>query len=96
MVAKAMASSLRETDLISRWGGEEFLVVLTETTHAGALVCAEKMRAKVATLGKVVGFNVTVSGGVYQPGPGESIPEILAHTDGRLYEAKNNGRNRVC
>src|SRR5450631_67179 len=96
LVAKAMAGSLRETDLVSRWGGEEFLVVLTETTHAGALVCAEKMRAKVATLGEIVGFNVTVSGGVYQPGPGESIPDILAHTDGRLYEAKNNGRNRVC
>jgi diguanylate cyclase (GGDEF)-like protein len=96
LVAKAMASSLRETDLVSRWGGEEFLVVLTETTYAGALVCAEKIRAAVATLGEIVGFGVTVSGGVYQPGLGESIPDILAHADGHLYEAKNNGRNRVC
>ena len=96
LVAKAMAGSVRDTDLVSRWGGEEFLVVLTETTYAGALVCAENIRARVATLGEIVGFGVTVSGGVYQPAPGESIPDILAHTDGRLYEAKNNGRNRVC
>jgi diguanylate cyclase (GGDEF)-like protein len=96
LVAKAMAGSVRDTDLVSRWGGEEFLVVLTETTYAGALVCAENIRARVATLGEIVGFGVTVSGGVYQPAPGESIPDILAHADGRLYEAKNNGRNRVC
>jgi diguanylate cyclase (GGDEF)-like protein len=95
LVAKAMADTLRETDLVSRWGGEEFLIVLTETTYAGALVCAEKIRAKVATLGEIVGFGVTVSGGVYQPSVGESIPDILVHTDGRLYEAKNNGRNQV-
>jgi diguanylate cyclase (GGDEF)-like protein len=96
LVAKTMAGSLRETDLIARWGGEEFLVVLTETTYAGALLCAEKIRAKVAALGEIVGFGVSVSGGVYQARPGESIPDILAHADGRLYEAKNNGRNRVC
>lgn len=95
LVARAMTSSVRDTDLVSRWGGEEFLVVLPETSYAGALVCAEKIRAKVATVGERVGFQVTVSGGLYQPGPGESMHEIVARADARLYEAKNKGRNCV-
>jgi diguanylate cyclase (GGDEF)-like protein len=96
LVAKAMTGSVRDTDLVARWGGEEFLVVLPETSYAGALVCAEKIRAKVETVSQRVGFDVTISGGVYQPGPGESISDLLTRADARLYEAKNKGRNRVC
>ena len=96
LVAKAIASSVRDTDLVARWGGEEFLVVLPETSYTGALVCAEKIREKVATVSQRVGFDVTISGGVYQPGPGESISDLLTRADARLYEAKNKGRNRIC
>jgi diguanylate cyclase (GGDEF)-like protein len=96
LVAKAIAGSVRDTDLVARWGGEEFLVVLPETSHAGALLCAEKIREKVATVRQRVGFDVTISGGVYQPGPGESISDLLTCADARLYEAKNKGRNRIC
>jgi diguanylate cyclase (GGDEF)-like protein len=96
LVAKAITSSVRDTDLVARWGGEEFLVVLPETSYTGALLCAEKIREKVETVSQRVGFEVTISGGVYQPGPGESIGDLLTRTDTRLYEAKNKGRNRVC
>jgi diguanylate cyclase (GGDEF)-like protein len=96
LVAKAISGNVRDTDLVARWGGEEFLVVLPETSYAGALVCAEKIRTKVETVSQRVGFEVTISGGVYQPGPGESINDVLTRTDARLYEAKNKGRNRVC
>lgn len=96
LVAKAMAGSVRDTDLVARWGGEEFLVVLPETSYSGALLCAEKIREKVATVSQRVGFDVTISGGVYQPGPGESISDLLTRADARLYEAKNKGRNRIC
>ncbi len=95
-VAKAISSGVRDTDLVARWGGEEFLVMLPETSYAGALLCAEKIRARVASVSLRVGFEVTISGGVYQPGPGESISDLLTRTDARLYEAKNTGRNRVC
>jgi diguanylate cyclase (GGDEF)-like protein len=95
-VAKAIASSVRETDLVARWGGEEFLVVLPETAYTGALICAEKIRLKVAAVGEQVGFPVTISGGAYQPGPGESISDLLTRADARLYEAKRTGRNRIC
>ena len=96
LVAKAIATSVRETDLVARWGGEEFLVALPETSYTGALICAEKIRAKVEAVSQRVGFEVTISGGVYQPGPGESISDLLARADARLYEAKNKGRNRIC
>ena len=95
-VASAIALSVCETDLVARWGGEEFLVVLPATAHTGALICAEKIRVAVASVGDKVGFPVTISGGVYQPGPGESISDLLTHADARLYEAKRTGRNRIC
>jgi len=95
-VAKAIASSVRDTDLVARWGGEEFLVVLPETAYAGAHICAEKIRQRVATVGDEVGFPVTISGGVYQPGPGETMNDLLTRADACLYQAKHTGRNRVC
>jgi diguanylate cyclase (GGDEF)-like protein len=95
-VAGAIASSVRETDLVARWGGEEFLVVVPETAYTGALICAEKIRVRVASLGEQLGFPVTISGGVYQPGPGESVSDLLTRADARLYEAKRTGRNRIC
>jgi diguanylate cyclase (GGDEF)-like protein len=94
-VAKAIAETVRETDLAARWGGEEFLVVLPETSRLGALICAERVRIKVAALGEDLGFPVTISGGVHEPGPEESISEVLCGTDARLYHAKRDGRNRV-
>lgn len=94
-VAKVIAETVRETDLVARWGGEEFLVVLPETSRLGALVCAELVRIKVAALGEELGFPVTLSGGVHQPGPEETTSEVLCGTDARLYRAKRDGRNRV-
>jgi diguanylate cyclase (GGDEF)-like protein len=96
LVAKAMATCVRDTDLVARWGGEEFLVILPETAFAGAQICAEKIRASVQAVSERVGFAVTVSGGICQPGPGETINDLLNRADARLYEAKRTGRNRVC
>ncbi|HEY5282327.1 MAG TPA: diguanylate cyclase [Polyangia bacterium] len=96
LVAKTIASGVRDTDLVARWGGEEFLVVLPETAYTGALICAEKIRAKVEALSEQIGIRITISGGVYQPGPGESLGDLLSRADERLYEAKNSGRNRIC
>jgi diguanylate cyclase (GGDEF)-like protein len=95
-VAKAITNCVHDTDLVARWGGEEFLVVLPETPYSGALICAERIRADVQTLSGRLGFAVTISGGVYQPGPGETMSDLLARADTRLYEAKRTGRNRVC
>jgi diguanylate cyclase (GGDEF)-like protein len=94
-VSKAIAEAVRETDLVARWGGEEFLALLPETSHAGAMICAERIRLSVAALAAGLGFPITISAGVYQPGPAESMSDLLAGADARLYEAKRTGRNCV-
>jgi diguanylate cyclase (GGDEF)-like protein len=93
-VARIIAGSLRDTDLVARWGGEEFLLVLPETTGEGARLCADRIRLAVA--GAALPVPVTVSAGIHQASPGESLTEILNRTDKQLYQAKNSGRNRVC
>ncbi len=94
-IATAIMTSVRDTDFVARWGGEEFLVMLPETPYAGALTCADRIRIAVELLGGRLGFPVTISGGVHQAVPGESMSDLLARVDARLYEAKRTGRNRM-
>jgi len=104
-VAAALRAELRETDFIGRFGGEEFLVLLPETTLDGARRFAEKARQAVAALevpieggGRV---SVTVSFGVAARGAGPRAEgrgrsrTLIAAADEALYAAKSNGRNRV-
>lgn len=91
---------LRDTDLIGRLGGEEFCLLLPQTTSAEALLVAERLRLEIAALafrsdaGQV--FSVTVSVGVAGVNPaGDSVSEWLRRADGALYQAKAAGRNRV-
>ena len=102
--AREMASSLRESDGIGRYGGEEFVVFLPETTLADGAVVAEKLRLAIEELridgpdGASEPVQVTISAGV------ASTPELgiadeqalVRRADGALYEAKRGGRNRVA
>ncbi|HEY0836806.1 MAG TPA: diguanylate cyclase [Azospirillum sp.] len=90
---------LRETDTIGRIGGEEFLILLPETVAADALTVAERVRLAVAQMAiHAVGhsFTMTVSLGMAALAEGESLQRALIRVDHALYEAKRNGRNRVC
>lgn len=94
-VSRLIQESLRETDLVARWGGEEFLVILPGSDEAGARVFAERVRARVEALQSESVPRVTVSGGVAQWQPGRLMMQTLKDTDRRLYEAKSAGRNRI-
>lgn len=100
-VAQAIKEQLRSTDTPSRYGGEEFCVLLAETGTAAAQKVAENLRARVSALVVNTGtetVNITVSIGVFS-GTGEELPEldeIYARADAALYQAKAAGRNRVC
>lgn len=97
-VALDLESGLRESDLIGRYGGEEFLALLPMADLAEAHVIAERLRLQVANnqaLQEKYGFAVTVSIGLAELSATETGLQLIARVDKALYVAKNNGRNRV-
>ena len=96
-IASTIRATLRADDIGYRFGGEELLLVLRETTAEEAIGAAERIRAAVAdiALPHPAGTDgiLTISIGV-APGPGE-VGKLLADADAALYEAKRSGRNRV-
>jgi diguanylate cyclase (GGDEF)-like protein len=99
-LATEMRQQVRESDLVGRFGGEEFVVLLTTTGEEEACRVAERIRrgacvVKVLTPDTIVG--VTVSIGVAALGShGANLFELLAAADLALYRAKHTGRDRVC
>lgn len=89
---------LRETDVLTRWGGEEFLLLLPDTYPADAERVVERLRIHMA--GQSVWaerpeLRVTFSGGISAHVQGESMQETISRADAKLYEAKTQGRDRV-
>ena len=86
----------RKLDSLFRIGGEEFMLLLPDTREAAAAVLAEQLRASVEQLRPLDVPGVTVSVGVSELRPGESLDSWMKHADDALYVAKNAGRNRVA
>lgn len=86
---------IRKTDVFGRWGGEEFLIICTETDLHTAVEIAESIRSKIATYVFETVGNETVSMGVAAFVPNDTIVSILSRADRALYSAKGNGKNRV-
>lgn len=98
--ARAVSSSLRETDELARWGGEEFLVLLPQTTLADAQAVIERLREAFARAAPLAAERpqqpvVTFSAGLVEHQPGESIEHSIERADQALYRAKDAGRNRT-
>jgi len=96
--ASVLRSVLRKTDFCGRYGGEEFLVVLTQTDLQAAQIFAERIRDCVEkSLFPSLGpdSKVTVSIGLTAYKMQENIERTIARADEALYRAKNGGRNRV-
>ena len=89
-------SSLRSIDMVFRYGGEEFIVLLPETTRDNALQVAEKLRSMIQDIHIIDHRHVTISAGIAQIRAKETIDDLLKRVDDALYKAKNSGRNRVC
>lgn len=97
-VAKTLRKSVRESDIVGRYGGEEFVVVLPHAGPEPAWTVAEKIRLAISEA-KVEGMDraLTISIGVacYPAVKAESLHELVRQADGALYQAKERGRNRV-
>ncbi|MCC7122500.1 MAG: GGDEF domain-containing protein [Gammaproteobacteria bacterium] len=97
-VAKAIVRCTRNSDVVFRYGGEEFVVILTNTRSAGAQLLGQRICGAVAGGGiEVTGTRipVTVSVGVAEFAPGDGSVDLLERADKQLYRAKVRGRNQV-
>lgn len=94
--ARSVLPSLRSSDVLSRWGGEEFLLMLPETGQKDALSCVQRMRdslARVSLDDVAPGLQLTFSAGLAACQPGESIEAVIELADQAMYRAKQAGRN---
>ncbi len=100
-VAKTISTTTRQTDMVYRYGGEEFVVILNKSNLLGASIIAERIRENISSL-KIPTDNkagdeisVTISIGGSFSANSQSPSELMAQADKVLYYAKDNGRNRV-
>jgi len=94
-VAKIFSSTIRKSDIVTRWGGEEFLIMLTRVSLDEAAVVAEKMRAQVEAKAFTNAQNITASFGVVMYREDEFIGTCIKRADQAMYKAKQQGRNQV-
>lgn len=90
-----LKQQIRDSDVVARWGGEEFMILLPNTTLDSARKMAESLRQRVEIHPFSQGMNVTCSIGVAEYMQGEKEDSLLKRVDEQLYKAKNNGRNQV-
>jgi len=93
--AGVIRNVVRSSDKLVRWGGEEFLLLCSDTTREHAATMAEKLRGALPAQPWPHGLRVTSSFGVTSLKPEEDIGAAIKRADGALYVAKANGRNRV-
>lgn len=97
-IAKILNEQVRLTDMVARFGGEEFVVIMPNTSQSDGEAIAERLRLKVANylfkISETESINKTMSLGVAMLLPGEDKDKLLARADKALYEAKESGRNK--
>ncbi len=94
-VTHVLLRSLRNIDIVCRWGGEEFIVLLPSASLANAFVIAEKLRISIETMKIDTASSVTASFGVSQVLEGDDMRDAIHRADKALYLAKHSGRNCV-
>ncbi len=100
-MAELVKKNTRSSDLVGRYGGDEFMVLITSTTEEKAVSFAEHLREKISTTdiaipGTEVPVRITISGGLALfPTHGQSTTDLFRAADDALYESKGQGRNRI-
>lgn len=94
-LAVLLRFNIRKCDILARWGGEEFLLLIPETDQNGSKIMTEKLRAIVEKALFPVADKITVSMGVALNKPTDTTASLLKMADNALYLAKKQGRNQV-
>lgn len=97
--ANKLRDNLRQSDILCRWGGEEFIILLKDSSPEQARLLAEKIRQQTEHASfsyKDASLHITTSIGLAELHPDDSLNELLARADRALYRAKKTGRNRTC
>ena len=98
-VASWLMESVRGSDAVYRYGGEEFVIMLADTDNEGAAIIAERIRADIVSHTLAYGMEVlsiTASLGVCTYNGAENAESLIKRADAAMYEAKRQGRNRLC
>ena len=95
LIADLVSRHLRDADIFSRWGGEEFIILAPETDQNGAAELAEKLRRIIAIHDFKIGQTITCSFGIAQLETESEIQDLIHRADIALYAAKRQGKNRV-
>ncbi len=93
-IGHILVTHLRGSDLVCRWGGDEFIILLPETDREEAGVLAERLRAEVADCGKCAGATISLGVACY-PQDGKEYDSLVANADRALYASKRAGKNVV-
>lgn len=100
-LSKTLIRMKRESDIICRYGGEEFIILLLNTDFTGAKILAEKIRKKVENITlniddlRTLNFTISIGVSIIKHDSDKNIEESIHRADEALYKAKNNGRNQI-
>lgn len=95
-IAEVVSQGIRVLDAVGRWGGEEFMVLLSETNASEAAIVAEKLRVAVASYRAGEADHVTASFGMTSFQADDTLDTILKRVDDLMYLAKNSGKDRIA
>jgi len=95
LISQVIKNSMRSTDTVARWGGEEFIMLIVNTDKEEVLGIAEKLRKSIAEMTPEDTDSITASFGITFFNEGDNEEAFVSRADKALYKAKENGRNRI-
>ncbi len=95
-IGQLLTAVRRTSDIVARWGGEEFVIVCPHTELEGAVKLAEKIQSHLASQDFFMGIRMTASFGVAQYQTQDTVEQLVNRADAALYLSKDQGRNLIC